>query len=125
MTIQEALSLADATKDNLMDDARKIAAISEVEAMVHDEIIMKCRHTPEQAVCPKYDTDTDRDTVLLVPDRFARLYVYYILCEIDLQNEEMDKYNNHRALFENKYREFSNYWRREHMPITTAPRFVI
>lgn len=125
MTLQEALSLADATKDNLMDDGRKIAAISEVEAMVHDEIIMKSEHTPDQEVCPKYDEDTAGDTVLLVPDRYAKMYVYYLLSEIDLMNEEMDKYNNHRALFENKYREFGDYWRREHMPITAYPHFVI
>lgn len=125
MTIQEALALADDMKDNLMDDGTKISFISEAEAMVHDGIIMKCEHTPEQGICPQYDESTPGDTVLLVPDRFAKLYVFYVMAAIDLKNDEMDKYNNHRALFENKYREFEDYWRREHMPITSCQHFII
>lgn len=125
MTVQEALSLADELKENLMDDSIKMQLLNEVEAMVHDEVIMKNAHTQEQETCPHYDTDTDGDTVLLVPDRFSRLYAYYIMAGIDLQNDEIDKYNNHRALFENMYTEFGNYWRREHMPITSCQHFII
>ena len=39
------------------------------------------------------------------------------MTKIDLQNLEMDKYNNDRALFENAYGEMSDWWNRTYMPV--------
>ena len=125
MTLQEALSRTDELKDNMMSESTKIAFLSEVEGMVHEQIIMRHEHTPEQAVCPEYDDSTDRDTALLVPNRYAMLYVYYLMSKIDMMNQEEDKEYNNRVRFENMWTEYSDHYTREHMPITRHPHFII
>ena len=118
MTIQAALDMADQLKPNMMLESIKIRFISEIEGKIHKEILMKHEHDDEDETCPTYDSDTSRDTELLVPAPYDMVYVYWLLAQIDHMNMEMDKYNNDRALFENAYREFNDYWTREHMPVT-------
>ena len=126
MTLQEALDLADELKPNMMLTATKIRFISEVEGKVHKEILMKHVHDAEAETCPVYDSDTDADeTELLVPAPYDMLYVYYLMSKIDMMNQEEDKEYNNRVRFENAWREFGDYWTREHMPITKATYFVL
>ena len=123
MNIQEALDMADKMLPNMMERDLKIAFLSEVEQMIHREIIMKHEHTEEQEELPKYTADTDPGTELLIPDPYSKLYYYYIMKSIDEQNLEWDKFNAHNAIYENKYQEMSDWYTREHMPLTALPHF--
>lgn len=125
MTIQTALDLADQMKPNMMDRETKILFLTEIEQVIHGEIIMKHVHTVEQETKPKYDKDTDPGTELLIPDPYSMLYVYWLMSKIDLQNLEMDKYNSDRVLFENAYENMGDWYTREHMPIPAFPYFRI
>ena len=124
MTLQEALDMADQLKPNMMLESIKIRFISEIEGKIHKEILMKHEHDDEDETCPTYDSDTSRDTELLVPAPYDMVYVYWLLAQIDHMNMEMDKYNNDRALFENAYREFNDYWTREHMPLRVVQNYI-
>ncbi len=124
MTIAEAINMTDELKANMMVSSTKIRYISELEGKIYKEILAKHAGNPAEE-CPTYDSETDQSTELLVPAPYDMVYVYWLYSQIDIMNQEMDKYNNDRALFENAWTEFGDYWRREHMPITTAPRFVI
>lgn len=117
MNIQEALDFADGLKPNMMPAQMKIAFLQEIDQLIYKEILLKHEHTAEQEVLPEYDTDTDRGTELLVPDPYSMLYPYWLMSKIDLQNLEMDKYNNDRALFENAYNTMQDWWTRTYMPI--------
>ena len=117
MTIQRALDIADTMKPNMMDRDLKILFLSEIEQLIHQEIIMKHVHTPEQEVMPAYDEQTDPGTVLNIPDPYSMVYVYWVMSKIDLQNLEYDKYNSDRALFENAYDTMHDWWNRTYMPI--------
>jgi hypothetical protein len=117
MNIQEALDFADGLKPNMMPAQMKIAFLQEIDQLIYKEILLKHEHTEEQEVLPEYDTDTDRGTELLVPDPYSMLYPYWLMSKIDLQNLEMDKYNNDRALFENAYNTMQDWWTRTYMPI--------
>ena len=123
MNIQKALDLADQMKPNMMNREMKIHFLEEIDQLIHDEIIMKHEHTEEEETKPEYDKDTDPGTALLVPDPYSELYVYWLMSKIDLQNLEMDKYNNDRALFENAYETMSDWWTRNNMPLTALPHF--
>lgn len=125
MTLQEALSKVDELKDNMMLTATKIGFINEIEGIIHDEIVMKHEHTPEQEVCPVYDDATDTAVQLIAPDRFAMLYVYFVMSKIDMENRETEEENNNRARFENKYRELQKWWIRNHMPLPKVNHFII
>ena len=118
MTLQEALDVTDEMKPNMMRRDLKIKYLTEIEQLIHDEIIMTHEHTQEQETKPVYTEETEPETVLIVPDPYSMLYVYWLMSKIDLQNLEMDKYNNDRALFENAYNTMHDWWNRTYMPIS-------
>ncbi len=125
MTIQEALNLVDEMQPNTMSAAAKISFISELEGKIHREILMKHVHTVAEETCPTYNSETGGSTELLVKEPYHMVYVYWVLSRLDEQNREWDEFNNHRTLFKVAWDEFGDYWRREHMPITRYPRFII
>lgn len=117
MTIQKAIDLADSMKPNMMLQAVKIGFLSEIEGKIHEEIIMTHAHTAEEETRPVYDEETDTSTEMLVPAPYDMVYVYWLMAQIDHLNQEMDKYNNDRSLFEDAYGNFGDYWNRTRMPI--------
>lgn len=121
MTIQEALDHADELRPNSMSRELKIKYLSILDGMIHHEIRMKHEHE-EGCTCPDYNIDTDPATVLLVPPPYDEdLYTAWLISKVDLQNMEMDKYNNDRTLFENAYETMNDWWTRTHMPLSPAP----
>lgn len=125
MTITEAITMADEMKPNTMSKPVKIRFLNEIEGKVHTEILMKHVHTEAEETCPVYDVNTDPGTAMLVPAPYDMLYVYWIMAQIDHLNMEMDKYNNDRALFEDAWNNFGDYWTREHMPLTAMTHYRI
>lgn len=122
MNIQEALDMADQMRPNMMSRPVKIAFLQELDQLIYNEILLKHEHTEEEEVLPEYDTDSDDDTELLVPAPYAtELYMYWLMSKIDLLNQELDKYNNDRALFENAYDTMSDWWTRTKMPLQAMP----
>ena len=118
MNIQTALDRADEMKPNMMSRDLKIAALSELDGLIHREIILKHVHTPAQHCFKGYDKDTDPGTELLAPWPYDEMYGYWLMARIDDQNLEYDKYENDRAKFNNAYDMFHDWWRRNHMPLT-------
>ena len=89
----------------------------------HNEIVLKHVHTLEQEAMPAYTEETDPGTELVIPDPYSNLYYYYIMAKIDEQNLEFDKFNAHWGLFENKYDTMSDWYTRNHMPLTARRHF--
>ena len=116
MTIQEALDTTDELKPNMMSPRLKMKFLTEIEQLIHDEIVMKHEHAEELDPKPEYTEDTDQLTVLIVPDPYSMLYVYWLMSKIDMQNQEDLRYNIDRARFENAYETMSDWWTRNHMP---------
>ena len=123
MTIQQALDTADEMMPNMMSRRLKMAFLTEIEQLVHQEIIMKHEHTQEQETLPVYTEDKDPETELLIPDPYSKIYYYYLISRIDEQNLEIDKFNTHWALFENNYDTMSDWYTRNHMPLTAMPHY--
>lgn len=118
MKLHDVIDRVDEIKPNSVSMELKIAWLNEIEGLLYTEILLK--HEGEEREMPEYDMDTDPDTELLVPTIYGDLYLFWIMSKIDLQNMELDKYNNDRTLFNNAYDTFSDYWTRTHMPITTV-----
>lgn len=118
MTIQGAIDRADTMKPNLMDRKTKIQALSELDGLIHREIILKHCHTSEMHTFSGYTEDTDPGTELLAPWPYDELYGYWLMARIDEQNLEMDKYENDRTKFNAAYDMLHDWWRRNHMPLT-------
>ena len=118
MTIQRALDLADQLKPNMMTRQVKIGFLTEIDQLIHEELVMTHAHTEEEETVPYYDLDTDEGTELLAPWPYDEMYGYWLMARIDDQNLEYDKYENDRAKFNNAYDMFHDWWRRNHMPLT-------
>lgn len=125
MTIQQAMDKADRMKPNMMTAEDKIGFLSEIEGKIHEEIIMTHEHTAEEETRPEYDSNTARTTEMLVPAPYDMIYVYWLMAQIDHVNQEMDKYNNDRSLFEDAWGNFADYWNRTRMPIQRNRQFWI
>ena len=146
MTIQQAIDMADTMKPNMMPEDTKILFLQEIDQLIYKEILLKHWHTPEEEVLPVYVTPADAeetddaeeqeeeqeeesesgdDRELLVPDPYSMLYLYWLMSKIDLLNQEIDKYNNDRALFENAYDTMSDWWTRTRMPLTVRRHFRV
>ena len=123
MTIQEALDLCDEMKPNMMSRKLKIRYLSEIEQLIYDEIVIKHEHTEAEDVKPEYTENSDEGTVLIVPDPYSMVYVYWLMSKVDIQNQEDDRYNIDRAHFENAYETMSDYWTRTRMPRTGVREF--
>lgn len=75
---------------------------------------------------PAYDRETDPGTELLVKEPYAEeLYTAWLFSKIDMMNREMGDYNNDRAMFENAYDTYSDWYTRNHMPRTERRRFNV
>ena len=125
MTIQEAIDRVDEMKENMMSIGLKIKNLTTIEQMIHSEVVMMHEHTAEQEARPVYTEETDRQTVLIVPDPYSDVYVSWLMCEIDRQNQEDGRYNADRMQFEANWRNMRDWWRREHMPLQRVREFSI
>lgn len=125
MTIQEALDIADEMKPNMMSRPLKMKYLTEIEQLIHDEIVMTHEHAEELNPKPVYTEQTDPGTVLLVPDPYDMVYVYWLMSKIDMQNQEDARYNVDRTHFENAYLTMSDWWNRTYMPVQLTREFRI
>ena len=125
MTIQQALDMADQLKPNMMSTAVKIGFLNEIEGKLQREIIATHEATAEELVPRNYDTGTDPATELLIPAPYDGFYPFYIMMQIDILNQEADKYNNDAALFGQKYQEMNNWWNRTRMPVSRVSELRI
>lgn len=117
MTIQEALDIVDEMKPNMMSRKLKIKYLTEIEQLIHAEILMKHEHAEEQETKPAYTEDSDPGTELIVPDPYSMVYVYWLMSRVDELNQEDLRYNIDRSKFEQAYMTMSDWWNRTHMPI--------
>jgi len=118
MNIQEALDMTDRMKPNMMLRDMKIRYLQELDQKIYEEILLTHEHTAAEEVLPVYDDDSDPGTELLAPDKYAMVYAYWLMSKVDLQNLEMDKFNNDRALYEHAYNELFDWWNRTKMPVS-------
>lgn len=58
--------------------------------------------------------------MLLAPEPYSQLYVYYLCAQIDMQNQEFDLYQNNAALYNKAYSDYASYYNRKIMPASEA-----
>ena len=63
-----------------------------------------------------YDSLTDSQTELLVPEPYDEMYLRWMEAQIYYYNGEYDKYNNAIDLFNTAFEGYKNYYNRTHKP---------
>ena len=116
MTLQEALDQLDEMKPNMMSRKLKVKYLTEIEQLIYDEIVMRHEHPELMGGKPVYNEDSDDGTVLIIPDPYSSVYLYWLMTKVDIQNQEDARYNIDRQHFESAYDTMSDWYTREHMP---------
>ena len=117
MTIEQALKEANSLQGgNKYDEEIKIKWLSRVDMLIANEIIRK-HEDGKNFVFGGYDEDTPKDTELLVPEPYCSLYIHWLISQINLHNQDYERYNSATSAFYAAYESYAEHYNREHMPI--------
>ncbi len=114
MTVSEAISRADLTRPNELEPELKLAWLSALDGVLRREVLLPCEGEvpPER----RYEALDPDETELLVPFPDDELYVFYLVMRIDLENGELERYNNDVRLYEQALQTWAAAHRRAHRP---------
>ncbi|WP_288887466.1 hypothetical protein [uncultured Eubacterium sp.] len=108
MTINEVLDEVDRiAKNNSIDRNQKIKWLDRLDRSIFNDLLQYKKDNIENF--DGYNVDDDEDTELLAVAPYDELYVYYVLAQINLIQQEIDFYNNNYAMYEDKYRNYRNF----------------
>lgn len=108
MTINEVLDEVDRiAKNNSIDRNQKIKWLDRLDRSIFNDLLQYKKDNIE--TFDGYDVDDDEDTELLAVEPYDELYVYYVLAQINLIQQEIDFYNNNYAIYEDKYRNYRDF----------------
>ncbi|MBE6670597.1 MAG: hypothetical protein E7593_00160 [Ruminococcaceae bacterium] len=116
MTLREAISKFDRESKNNIPDDIKIEWVSLLDSAIYNDIILT-HETKTPLSFSGYTTQTDDNTVLLVPEPFSDIYLRFLTIKKDLYLSDISRYNNDVVLYSTAYRDFENYYNRNNMPI--------
>lgn len=119
MTIKHALQTAEEMRPNGILGAVKIGWLSELEGRIVNELYGG-REEYSHIAFEGYPIDADTQTVLLVPDAYANVYVYWLLMKVDFANNETERFNNDAILFNTAYLAYANHINRTCAPMSKA-----
>lgn len=122
MKIREAIERIDSHKHNIYSQNDKIAWLSRLDSMVK-KLIIDAHEGADQVEFTGYNDETDLNTELLVPAPFDEMYLRWLEAQMDYSSGEYDKYNNAMAMYQTAYDGYANYYRRNHMPKSTAMKY--
>ena len=125
MTIDEAIREFDQTRPNQHDKTLKVRWLSRLDGMLWQEIFLTHEMPVNIAADPwhPYEADMDEDRQLLVGEPYDDIYQWWLACQSDLVNMEMQKHQNDSVLYNQSYQDFENYWCRTHLATTGLKRF--
>ena len=118
MTISEAISQADQLRPNDLDAATKLRWLSAMDGQIFTELLSA--HADAPASFDGYDAQTPQTTALLIPFPYDELYPRFLAMRIDLENGELDRYNNDAAVFNRLWQSTAAHHCRSHTPNGTA-----
>ena len=113
MTVSEAIRRADLTRPNELEPELKAGWLSALDGMLRRDVIAACQgEAPslQQYLLPEEETE------LLVPFPDDELYVFYLLMRIDLENGELERYNNDLRLYAQALQGWAGAYVRSHRP---------
>ena len=115
MTIAEALSQANQLRPNDLDAATKLRWLSAMDGQIYTELL--CAHEGAPAFFDGYDAQTPQTTALLIPFPYDELYPRFLAMRIDLENGELERYNNDAAIFNRLWQTTAAHYCRTHSPL--------
>lgn len=113
MTIRDAIERADGVRrGNKFSVRQKISWLSELDFIIFADTIDNPTGSAE-ASFDGYGETASLDTVLIAPETYADMYMFWIVSKIDLFNNDIERYNTSIALFNNAKQRFCDWYNRQ------------
>ncbi len=109
MIAENIIQSADKIRPNLISTSNKLEWLFAIEKKVAD-------HMSRYGEINVNTTEIEPDTPLLLPKEHKDIYTYYIVCMVDLANQDIAMYNNSCAYFNEMFTSWQKKWRRENIP---------
>ena len=124
MTILDAITAAGRIQPDDFGNEEKVQWLSDFDGQVWLDVFQTHEGCPDGEFAG-YDKDTDIETTeLLIPAPYTNVYPLYLTMMADMHGGDITRYTNSRAVWENAYGNFTNWYNRTHMPIgVRAVRF--
>ena len=122
MKIREAIERIDSQKHNVYSQNEKIAWLSRLDFLVKT-LIIDAHEGAETVEFTGYNDRTDMETELLVQAPFDEVYLRWLEAQMNYSSGEYDKYNNAILMYQTSYDSYVSYYRRTHMPKSTAIKY--
>lgn len=118
MTAGEAIAAADALRPNQYTAQQKLHWLRLLDGQIRQELFESHENTADIAAESEYTADTE----LLAPMPYGgELYTAYLFSRIDLNNAEIQKYNQSAALVSAAWRQLADWYNRGHRPRAAGP----
>lgn len=119
MTIQEVIANVDELMPNQYSTEQKIRWLSVLDGKIWHEVILT-HMGPTMAYYP-FDGYGSDDQELIVPHPYGDdVYGTYLRAKIAAENNEINKYDQFMTQFNASYAEWTGWYNRTHMPLTTG-----
>lgn len=115
MTIQEAIAQSQAIRPSQYDRTTMVRWLSDLDQEMFDSIV-KGHHGLDDIAHGPYDAQFDMTTELMASDPYSRLYVLYLIAQVDFHNGEVGRYNNSTIAYNEARQAYADWLNREHMP---------
>lgn len=117
ITIGEVIAMVDGLKPNVQTQEDKISWLDSVDRIFKEDII-DTHEGFEKIKFDGYTEDTPLETPLLIPAHYGRdIYRFYLEAQIDLVNQEYNKYNVSSSLFANAYNNYVLFYHNHNIPL--------
>lgn len=115
MTAGELLARADALRPNAYETAEKLRWLERLDGQIARELIDT--HAAESAASAAPGAAYTAKSVLLAPEPYGEeVYLAYVFAQIDLNNAEIEKYDQSAALFAAAWRALADDINRRRLP---------
>jgi hypothetical protein len=113
MTILQALKKYKSLRQNQnYDEDQLVGWLSELDGKVYNEIINTHDDGENITYSPydRFNDDYNANKVLIIPEPYSQVYLLYLISQADLFNTDTARYANSSIAFNDKYKDFKNYY---------------
>ena len=121
MTILDAIRRVDALRHNTFSQEEKVRWLATLDSRIHKEILSTHEGCPDFR---PYTAVTPLDQVLLVPEPYEELYLYWLQAFMDFYSDEAGRFNQSMQLFKAAYDAFEADYNRTHLPLGQKFKYV-
>lgn len=117
MTAAALIAAVDALRPNQYTNAQKLGWLRRLDGQIKVELLDS--HTGDSVELPDGDY-TDESELLAVFPYAEELYTAYLFAQIDLNNAEIQKYDQSAALLSSAWRQYADWYNRSAMPLSAG-----